>query len=380
MSSLSIFAAQAERLSCLIARLDVKSAVPDPLNDELFNKLALETFSLQWQGNPDYRRWCEALGIRTNTLTHWARVPAVPTAAFKDFEMTCLPPAERTRVFHSSGTTEQRPSRHFHAAASLALYEESLLVWFRHCVGGPGGLARRARLVSLTPTAADAPTSSLVHMFDTLGQKENFLDAPFHGVAEAGGGWSLDANALVATVNESVLAQTPVLIVGTAFNYVHLLDDLASRGLTLNLPPGSRVLETGGYKGRSRVMPKSELHRAIAGTLGVTREQILCEYGMSELSSQAYDVGTSTRDGADGASRAFHFPPWARATVVSPETGREVADGETGRLRIHDLANLWSVAAVQTDDLAVRRGSGFELIGRATEAGARGCSLMSLNG
>jgi len=76
-------------------------------------------------------------------------------------------------------------------------------------------------------------------------------------------------------------------------------------------------------------------------------------------------------------TRHFHFPSWARMQIVSPETGREVADGETGLIRIFDLANVFSVAAVQTEDLGVRRGGGFELIGRAPLAEPRGCSLMA---
>ena len=62
--------------------------------------------------------------------------------------------------------------------------------------------------------------------------------------------------------------------------------------------------------------------------------------------------------------------------IISPETGREVADGETGLLRVYDLANVRSVMAIQTEDLAVRRGDGFELIGRAALAEPRGCSLL----
>jgi len=107
---------------------------------------------------------------------------------------------------------------------------------------------------------------------------------------------------------------------------------------------------------------------------------------MSELSSQAYAVvggqRQATRDAAlSGYSSSvpchFHFPPWARVQIVSPETGREVAEGETGLIRVFDLANVFSVAAVQTEDLGIRRGDGFELIGRAQLAEPRGCSLMS---
>jgi hypothetical protein len=93
---------------------------------------------------------------------------------------------------------------------------------------------------------------------------------------------------------------------------------------------------------------------------------------MSELSSQAYDRVA----GGDGG--VFHFPPWARAVVISPETGQEVSEGETGLLRIFDLANVRSVLAVQTGDLAIRRGEGFELLGRAAAVEPRGCSMLAV--
>jgi hypothetical protein len=67
-----------------------------------------------------------------------------------------------------------------------------------------------------------------------------------------------------------------------------------------------------------------------------------------------------------------------RVQIISPETGNEVADGETGLIRVFDLASVFSVMAIQTEDLGTRRGDGFELIGRATLAEPRGCSLMSI--
>jgi hypothetical protein len=115
-------------------------------------------------------------------------------------------------------------------------------------------------------------------------------------------------------------------------------------------------------------LPKAELHSLITKFLGVPAKNIICEYGMSELSSQAYAT----------ASGQFQFSPWARVQIISPETGREVRDGETGLIRVFDLANVFSVAAIQTEDLGIRRGGEFELIGRAQLAEPRGCSLMTV--
>ena len=65
-------------------------------------------------------------------VEHWTEIPVVPTAVFKELELSSIPPAERTAVFHSSGTMEQKPSRHFHSTESLAVYEESLIPWFQN--------------------------------------------------------------------------------------------------------------------------------------------------------------------------------------------------------------------------------------------------------
>ncbi|HTV75513.1 MAG TPA: hypothetical protein VMD57_00835, partial [Candidatus Baltobacteraceae bacterium] len=217
-----------------------------------------------------------------------------------------------------------------------------------------------------------APHSSLVHMFKTVRQKIGGAGVPASRAEFVGkltdGAWALDFDAALAALNHSQFTiRNSQLILGTAFSFVHLLDYLAENNLRFNLPAGTRVMETGGYKNRSRSLPKKELHALITERLGVPRENIICEYGMSELSSQAYAK----------QSGEFHFPPWARAQIISPENGREVGDGETGLIRIFDLANIFSVAAIQTEDLGIRRGDGFELVGRAQFAEPRGCSLMT---
>ncbi len=91
----------------------------------------MELFALQYKYNFTYRKICEGRKQTPRTIEHWTQIPAVPAAAFKELELTSLVPEERTAVFHSSGTTEQKPSRHFHNAESLAVYEASLWKWFQ---------------------------------------------------------------------------------------------------------------------------------------------------------------------------------------------------------------------------------------------------------
>ena len=341
--------------------------------DAEFNGLALMLFTLQFNHNAAYRKICEARKISPNSVNHWTGIPAAPTAAFKELELTSLSPAQRIHVFHSSGTTGQIPSRHFHSAESLAVYEASALAWFRLHV------PPAKHLIMLTPPPVQTPHSSLVHMFEIVRQEFHAPASSFLGRLASDNSWTLDFDGAVRALDEASQRYESIVILGTAFSFVHLLDHLAKKNLRFNLPRESRVMETGGYKNRSRILPKAELHRLIEDRLGVPPAQIICEYGMSELSSQAYDQSLDKSCFTFHVSRTFHFPPWARIQVLSPETGREVADGETGLLRIYDLANVFSVLAIQTEDLAIRRGDGFELLGRASESEPRGCSLMSLD-
>lgn len=315
----------------------------EPLSDKRFNDLALELFELQREHNAGYRMLCQGM----QSLRSWQEIPAVPTTAFKELELTSIPPGERIKEFRSSGTTEHKPSRHFHSVESLRAYE-----WFAATPLSQHFFCGLMMSVSLTPSPEDAPHSSLVHMLSIL--KPRFV-----GRAD----WSVDADAAFRALAEKPPLGYRIGLAGTAFNFVHLIDAMGSQKAAL--PKRSWVLETGGYKGRSREVSRRDLHEMIRNAFGV--EKIVTEYGMCELSSQAY----AHEDGI------FQFPPWARVQIVSPENGREVKEGETGLVRVFDLANVWSVLAVQTEDLGVRRKHGFELIGRASGAEARGCSLMS---
>jgi hypothetical protein len=369
-----------KELSSFAARL--RESIRSGFQSESYDELALELFGLQFEHNAAYRKICAARALTPQVVEQWTQIPAVPTAAFKELELTSLAPGDRTKIFHSSGTTGQKPSRHFHNAESLAVYEASLLEWFQFYFGDAG------ELVFLTPNPNAAPNSSLVHMFETLRQKFGLPESAFTGKLSDDDSWAVDFAATVQKLKTSCDTGKSLTLLGTAFSFVHLLDYLAENNLQFQLPESSSVMETGGYKNRSRILPKEELHALITERLGIAPGKIICEYGMSELSSQAYSQARGARREALGkmmsspAPKAssptpFYFPPWVRLQIISPETGREVADGETGLLRIFDLANVFSVAAIQTEDLGICCGDGFELIGRAQLAEPRGCSLMT---
>lgn len=412
MSSQSDLSDFADRLRAYMrtAMQESDSSAAGALDRDGFSRLALELFGLQFERNAPYRRFCQSRGALPGSIARWTQIPAMPTSAFKEYEMSCLEPEERTRVFCSSGTMARLPSRHFHNRESLALYEDSLWLWFaahllgRGRFGKPSPRSHVASLpflkqalgegppapLSLTPPAALVPNSSLAHMFETVQRKMGYDKPVFLGTINSTGEWTIQFEAAVEALQRLGTANRPILLLGTAFSYVHLVDYLTARRIRLALPGGSSALETGGYKGRSRTVPKTELYSMISNCLGITADNIVGEYGMSELSSQAYgqavcphpkgegERSDSGRQAATISTSVFRFPPWARPRVISPETGGEAVPGEAGLLQVFDLANVFSVMAVQTADVAIcRDGSGFELLGRAASAEPRGCSLMA---
>ncbi|MCX7886962.1 MAG: long-chain fatty acid--CoA ligase [Verrucomicrobiae bacterium] len=302
--------------------------------DGEFEALALDVFAFQFEHNLAYRAYCQRLGASPSSVTHWTEIPAVPTDAFKHLTLTCFPPEEAVAEFHTSGTTTGRPGRHLFR--TLALYDAACVPQFRAHLFPDN---RQMPILSLVPPLAH---SSLAYMCKVVGAQ--FVDR---------------------------LAPTdrPVCLLGTAFHFLKLFDE----GLRLQLPPESRVMETGGFKGRTREVSKTELYEMFQKHFGIPSTHVVNEYGMTELSTQFYDETMRV-----GRRSDIKLPPrWARVRIIDPHTGEEAAEGRAGLLRIYDLANLWSAMCIQTEDLGMRRGEGFILLGRMPGSTPRGCSLAA---
>ena len=350
----------------------------DPSGEARFSAMALRVFAYQYAANAAYRRYCDRRGATPATVGDWRAIPAVATDAFKETPLACFPPEEAAAVFVTSGTTRQ-VQRGRHYLRTLDLYQAALLPMFVAYVL-PDGARLTPVVLGFSPEAM--PESSLSHMFGVVVER---LCAPVpaapsgprgDGAVYFVGPEGVDLDGAIGRLAALAGAGEPVLLMGTAFAFVHLLDALTTAGRRLLLPSGSRIMDTGGYKGRSRDVPKGELYGLYSDVLGVPASHIINEYGMTEMSSQFYD--TALRDAALGLParpRRKAAPPWVRTLVVDPDTLAPLPAGQTGVLRHLDLANLDSVAALQTADLGFADEHGFEIVGRALGAEARGCSL-----
>jgi hypothetical protein len=340
----------------------ILSFMADPSADE-FEALALDLFRYQWDRNEAYRRLAESAGVRPEAVQSWDQIPPVSTTVFKRLRLTC---GEPTLVFRTSGTTRGPEGRGEHHLVDADLYRESLQRSFRHFVL-PEADRDRWRLLIVGPTREWAPESSLGFM---LSEVLAAFGTPASRVVLRPAG--LDVEAARAALDTASADGEPLVILGTNLGLDHLLERLERNGLSWKLPDGSRIMDTGGSKGVSREVPRFEQLARYERTLAIPPHRVVNEYGMTELGSQFYDA--SLLGGDPGVKLGPH---WVRTRVIDPGTGRTAPDGTPGLLVHLDLANMDSVAAIETEDLGFISGDGFVLTGRAAGAEPRGCSIAT---
>lgn len=347
--------------TALIERLS--AFVRDP-ESTVFETLARQAFAYQFHALEPYRRLCLARGVRPDSLGGWRDIPTIPVAAFKSLRLCTAEPVE---IFRSSGTTSSTRSVHYHPFPEL--YRQTLDVLFprfclpRRAAGEVAGAT--TTMLSLVPSRQQIADSSLGFMVDHVMRR--FGDGDSRTAFSESG---VDGKIATAWCRARAADGRPGLILATAFALVQWLEHLEKDGVRFQLPAGSVVFETGGFKGKVREIERSELLSRLTARLGIPARQVVREYGMSELTGQFY---TRALDGGD--LDLFTVPHFMRVRCLDPLTLDETPPGRPGLIAIFDLANAGSALHILTEDLGVAEADGFRLLGRARGAELRGCSL-----
>ena len=308
-------------------------------SDAEFEAAALELCRRQAEQCPPYSEYISLLGVNPAEVNRVEDIPFMPIEFFKWRDVYCGE-GEPEKVFTSSNTGGTVASRHM--MQSLALYEQAFTRAFEQFYGAAEGCS----IYGLLPNYLQRDGSSLVYMVDRL-------------IARCGsGGFYLDEyEKLIADMAADA---KPKILLGVSY----ALWDLAEQ-YTPKLE-NTIVMETGGMKGQREELPKSEFHKILTEAFGV--EKIHSEYGMAELTSQAYSSG-------DGVFRA---PAWMRVVVRDVNNPLKMLPaGSRGAVSIIDLANISSCAFIATQDVGRTFADGsFMIEGRLSGADIRGCNLL----
>ncbi len=308
-----------------------------------FEATALEIFNFQYQNNPVYKAYTDALQVNPVSVQSIAQIPFLPIRFFKSHKVT-TGLFEPAIVFESSGTTGSINSKHF--VKDIWLYEESFLKSFATFYGNIQDWC----IIGLLPSYLERSSSSLVYMVDKLIALSPNSNSGFY---------LYDHDKLHRVLEELEKANKKTLLIGVTYA---LLDFAEQFPMPLK---NTIIMETGGMKGRREEMIRPEIHRLLQNAFGDL--PIHSEYGMTELLSQAY----SKSDGL------FACPPWMKVLVRDEEDPLLVKNQGSGVINIIDLANIYSCSFIATDDAGKLNLDGsFEVVGRIDGSDLRGCSLM----
>lgn len=257
---------------------------------EPFDGLALDLARFQAANIPAFARLARARGADLASARDASAIPAVPTDVFRLARLAVHPASLDTALFRTSGTTQG--ARGEHPLRTTATYELAALGWGERFLW-PDGAALAA--IVLAPPAPEQPDSSLGFMLDRFTRA---LAGPssFHVRLGPSGEASLDLDGIARAAARARALGRPVIVLATSFALVHLLDQ--AEGLDLRLPERSRVMQTGGFKGRSREVAPDELCAQVASAFGVPQAHVVGEYGMTGSRASSTKAPWPRRSGA----------------------------------------------------------------------------------
>lgn len=306
-----------------------------------FEALALELFFHQAKNNILYNNYLQAINCSWKKISSIDEMPFLPIRFFKTHEIKTG--NWKPEVLYTSSGTGGDASRH--AVESESRYLQNAEKIFTQFFGSFSNY----HFLALLPSYLERKGSSLISMLNYFMEKSQSKHSGFY---------LYNVDELINKI-ESLKGNRKIMLWGVTYSLL----DLAEKG---NFDwSDCLILETGGMKGQRAEITRGELHQKLKQQFNV--KNILSEYGMTELLSQAYSMG-------DGI---FKNPPWMKICVRDIYDPFQKLSNGKGRVCVIDLANIHSCAFIETQDAGLLYDDGsFELIGRIDNADIRGCNLM----
>lgn len=311
-----------------------------------FFQRALIAYQYQVTNNPIYRTFAGHYYGENEHPETLSEIPLLPIRAFKELDL--IVDGKRPAVtFRSSGTGSMQRSRHL--VADPRIYETAIEKGFYEYFNESS-----TTILCYAPGYSDNPDSSLVWMMNHLVGKDPSGLSRFLPLGQP------ITRELIKEVSRP---SRNIVLFGAAFGLIDLIEMGSDP-----LPESSHIIETGGMKTHRREIGKDKLRAELSAGFGIQESQIHSEYGMCELMSQMYAIGSSW----------FTTPNWMNATVRNPlDPTRMRAPGEEGKIGIIDLANIHSCPFLLTEDRGVMNSAGkISVKGRWNPASLRGCNFL----
>ncbi|WP_243371763.1 acyl-protein synthetase [Geotalea sp. SG265] len=342
----------------------IEAGVDADLSDEQFNDYSMQLFALQYANNAIFREFCDAKKVKPGDVSRWQDVPMVYNDVFKTHLVASFPLEQSVMACLTGGTTSlTQRGRIFRDEDGKRLVFGANRMMTGSYLFPDFEEGKRCRILILAPSPEMAPSMGMAIGMDQTRQAFGTSDSMF-----LLGKTGIDVKNLLKALRESEASGVPVALIGATAAYVYFFQSCRRKKIKFKLPPGSRVCDGGGYRGRFGVVTRDDYYAMVKEILDIPETHCVNVLGEAETATNLFDDALRRHvKGLPPRQRTRPVPPWSRVLAMNIDDLSPLPDGEVGLLAHWDLANVPTVLAVITDNLGYTtdNGTGCEMVGRA---------------
>ncbi len=342
----------------------IQAGVDAELSDAQFTDYSLRLFRLHYDTNRIFREFCDIKNVKPGDINRWQDVPMVYNDVFKTHLVASFPLEQSVMACLTGGTTSlTQRGRIFRDEDGQKLVFSANKMMTGSYLFPDFEEGRRCRVLILAPSPELAPSMGMAIGMDQTRRHFGTDDSLFL-LGKSG----IDVKNLLKALRESEASGVPVALIGATAAYVYFFQSCRKKKMTFKLPPGSRICDGGGYRGRFGVVTRDDYYNMVEEILGIPNSHCVNVLGEAETATNLFDDSLRRLvTGLSPKTRTRPVPPWSRVLAMNIDDLSPLPDGEVGLLAHWDLANVPTVLAVITDNLGYTtdNGTGCEMVGRA---------------
>lgn len=348
------------------------------MKNNKFNSALMEEICFHYDNNELYHRFCKNKGFDPHNFDKSIEdIPPVQVSVFKELG-TQLNSVEREKIkltLQSSATSGIPSSIPIDMITSKRQAKTMVRV-----VGEYIGNERKPFLIMDVD-----PTAGFRHIlgarYAAVSGYLNFAsEACYFLKVDENNSYYFDIDGIKRFVNK-LGEQSSVVFGFTYILYSEVLKPLSDKGISFDLPKGSRIIHIGGWKKlENQKVSKGEFNSLAAKVFGICPQDVIDIYGFTE------QMGLNYPDCPCGCK---HTPLYSEVIIRDVITKEALPAGKEGLLEfVTPIPHSYPGNAVLTDDIGIivegdckyhRGGKRFKILGRLKKAEIRGCGDILSN-
>ena len=367
-----------EQISYMDELFSLPAYADDEQQQALYLKALQKELIFHYENNDMYRKFCNRKGFDPyKEITSLEAIPPVAVSVFKDLGMGLASvPKENIKLRLQSSATSGTPSTIVVDKITNKRQAKAMVKVIQEAIG-----RERKPFLVMDIDPRSEFRALLGARFAAITGYLNFASKAGYFLKAKGGVSYFDVDAMQEYV-ATIPTDQPVVVFGfTYILYSNVLKAVKEKGISIQLPKGSKIIHIGGWKKlESEKISKELFNRQLADCFGIDPVDVIDIYGFTE------QMGLNYPDCPCGCK---HESSYVKVLVRDVVTNKVLPAGQEGKLEfITPIPHSYPGNVVLTDDLGMvidepcpcgRPGKRFRVLGRLKKAEVRGCGDILSN-